>query len=453
MIQAKIQKHVLSKSTFMYGCQCPRRLWLHKFMPQVRDEEDEEQSAILQRGTDVGLLAQQLFPNGADASPADPYHYQESVAATARYIREGHTIIYEAAFQYDGILCAVDMLVKKNNLWYAYEVKSTCRVKDPHVQDAALQYYVITHAGLELQDIFIVHLNNQYVRQGKLDITRLFTRVSVLDDVKAWQHFIYKKAKELRQVLHLKTEPEVIVSGHCNKPYPCDFQSYCNRDFEEITIDYGKPSVNKIAIREFIGELQYPLYFMDFETWSAAVPECDGHWSYRQVPFQFSVHVQQKPAGLLSHHYYLADGPQSSGEGFIISLLNVLGTEGSIVVYNQSFEKSRLRELKAEFPAYAEYVSAIEERITDLMAPFRKDYRVPAMHGSYSIKAVLPALVPGLSYAGLAINNGGDASAAFYNLKHETDVEKIREVRLALLEYCGLDTLAMVKILEKLMKV
>ena len=155
---AKIAHHILSKSTFMYGCQCPKRLWLHKFKPGLRDEEDEGQQAIFQSGTDVGMLARNLFPGGVDASPVDSFHYQQSVADTSRYISEGKTVIYEAAFQFSGLLCAVDVLAKKNGKWYAYEVKSTTSVKPAVHQDAAFQYYVINHSGIALADFYIVHL-------------------------------------------------------------------------------------------------------------------------------------------------------------------------------------------------------------------------------------------------------------------------------------------------------
>lgn len=179
MPPSPVPRHILSKSTFMYGCQCPKRLWLHKFMPDVRDEEDEEQTAIFQRGADVGLLARQLFPGGVDASPLTPYLYQKSVADTARFVSQGHKIIYEAAFQYEGILCAIDILVNKKNKWFAYEVKSSTSVKTPQIQDAALQYYVINNAGLNLEDFSIVHLNGDYVRHGALNISKLFTPTSI----------------------------------------------------------------------------------------------------------------------------------------------------------------------------------------------------------------------------------------------------------------------------------
>ena len=446
-----VPKHILSKSTFMYGCQCPKRLWMHKFMPLERDIEDEAQTAIFQQGTDVGILAQQLFPGGVDASPENYYSYQRSVADTARYISEGQTIIYEAAFQFDGILCAVDILVKKNNKWYAYEVKSSCSVKEPYLQDAGLQYYVITNAGLALEDIFIVHLNSGYIRNGELEINKLFTPFSVLGFVLDFQPFIASKAAELKGVLSMKNAPSIEIGPQCDNPYTCDFYSFCSKGMEEDQPDYGEALINKEAIREFTNSLQYPLYFMDFETWMAVVPEYDGHWPYRQVNFQYSVHVQQEPGEALQHHEYLAEGPHSTQLEFIENLLQTLGNSGSIVVYNQAFENTRLRELKEEFPQLEATISGVQERIVDLMTPFRrKFYYLPEMKGSYSIKFVLPAVVPELSYESLSINNGVDASAAFYNLKHENDAAKITEVRKALLEYCGLDTLAMVKILENL---
>ena len=193
---------------------------------------------------------------------------------------------------------------------------------------------------------------------------------------------------------------------------------------------------------------------MDFETWRTAVPEYEGHWPYRQVNFQFSVHVQQAPDAPIEHVEYLADGPHSPQQEFVDNLLKALGKEGSIIVFNRAFENTRLRELKEEFPQREKAIIDLQERIVDLMVPFRKkEYYLPEMQGSYSIKYVLPALVPELSYESLTIGNGGDASAAFYNLKNIVDEKEKQATREALLEYCGLDTLAMVKILEKLKKV
>jgi hypothetical protein len=444
-------KHLLSKSTFMRGWQCHRRLWLHKFNPEVRDEESEQQTAIFQSGTNVGLLARQLFPGGIDASPIDAFHYQDSVYDTAEYIKQGHSIIYEAAFQYDGVLAAIDILVKKEDKWYAYEVKSSTKVKEPFVQDAALQYWVITNTGLPLEDICIVHLNTDYVRYGTLDIQQLFATPSVKKEVISLQPTIAQKAVELKNALQLLQEPAIAPGAQCNKPYACDFQSHCTKDVIVLPRTPEEERIVHDELNNFLSQLQYPVYFMDFETYMEPVPQFDGHWSYRKIPFQFSVHIQQVPGGELLHKYFLADNNGDCCRQFTEALLDVIDDEGTVMVYNKAFENTILKELAEEFEEHTVAIAQIQSRIVDLMVPFRKKhFRVPEMDYSYSIKYVLPALVPELSYDELAIGNGGDASAAFYNLRFESDWEKIRETRDALLEYCGLDTMAMVKVLEKL---
>ena len=181
-----------------------------------------------------------------------------------------------------------------------------------------------------------------------------------------------------------------------------------------------------------------------------AVPEQDGHWPYRQVPFQYSLHKQKKESAELEHLYYLAEGPHTSQLEFAEHLISNMGKRGSVLVYNKTFENTILKHLKEEYEHLAERIENIQNRMIDLMTPFRKNYRLSAMNGSYSIKSVLPALVPKMSYEALTIGNGGDASAAFYNLKMVKDVGEKENTRKALLEYCGLDTLAMVKILSKL---
>lgn len=439
----------------MYGCQCPKRLWLHKYKLEVRDEEDEAQTAIFQSGTDVGMLARKLFPGGVDASPETPYLYQQSVADTARYIAQGKKVIYEAAFQYEGLLCAVDILVLHRGKWFAYEVKSSTKVKQEHIPDASFQYYVITSAGLELKDFSIVYLNNKYIKRGPLDIKQLFTPESILESVLEQQTFIAEKSVDLKKILQNRVVMPVIEVGtQCNKPYACNFQDFCFKGMEEEEPDYGEPIINKKAINDFLKQLKYPLYYMDFESWATAVPEYDEHWPYRQVCFQYSVHVQQEPDAEPEHYAYLAEGTHSRSKEFLESLLQVLGIKGTILVYNNSFEGPRLRDLLLEHPQYKKKIDGVLNRIVDLMSPFRsKHYRLPQMKGRYTIKLVLPALVPELSYDELQIGNGADASAAFYNLQHVNDKKEILQTRIALLEYCKLDTLAMVKILEKLDKI
>ncbi len=449
-----IPRHLLSKSTFMRGCQCTKSLWLHKYMPDERDELSDAQSAIFLRGTDIGLLARDVFPGGVDARPVDAFHYQQSVADTMDYIAKGHTIIYEAAFQYEAILAALDILVQQNGKWYGYEVKSSTKVKEPFIQDAALQYYVITNSGLPLEDIFIVYINNEYVRKGALELEKLFARSSVKEEALQLQAAIASKAIELKEVISLINMPQIPIGDQCSKPYTCDFYSFCRKDIAEEEGDEETEYIDKKEIVQFLAQLRYPLYFMDFETYMLAVPGHDGHWPYRQVPFQYSVHKQSAKDRHLEHCCFLAENDCDPCPEFLKNLIKAVGEEGSVIVYNRTFENSRLNELKDDYPEFYDAIEGIQSRIIDLMTPFRKRYYyLPSMQGSYSIKSVLPALVPEMSYDELAIANGGDASAAFYNLRFETDQGKINATRQDLLDYCYLDTLAMVKILEKLQSI
>jgi hypothetical protein len=450
MTTTAIARHELSKSTFMRGCQCIKSLWMHKFSPELKDEMDLVQQAIFAQGTNVGEIARELFPGGVDASPVDSFHYQQSVSDTKALIEAGEQVIYEAAFQYEGVLAAIDILVRKNGKWYAYEVKSSTSVKEPFIQDAALQYHVITKAGIALQDIFLIHINNKYVRKGSLEIEKLFTRQSLKKEVLQLQPFIEAKLTELKAVIRMADVPLVEPGPQCKKPYTCDFYGHCWKDAMEMRF-LEKENIDRHALKIFLNELRFPLYYMDFETYMLAVPEFDGHWPYRQVPFQFSIHKQAHKTADPSHAGFLASNGCDPCPEFVESLLAALGERGSILVWNLTFENSRLNELKKDYPKYANAIQNIQDRMVDLMVPFRKKhFYLPAMNGSYSIKNVLPALVPEMSYDGMAINNGADASTAFYNLRFENDGEKVAATRKALLKYCEQDTMAMVRILEKM---
>lgn len=453
MVKSISKKHVLSKSTFMRGCQCNKSLWLYKNRNDLRGEISQGQELIFQRGTDVGILARDLFPGGVDASPVDAFHYQQSVKDTASYIEAGHKVIYEAAFQFDGILAAIDILVRKKGKWYAYEVKSSTQVKPQFIQDVALQYYVISNSGLKLEEIYLIHINNTYVKDGPLELDELFTVVPLKKEVKVLQTFVAEKEKELKGVVKLKSMPDVDVGPHCTKPYDCDFYDFCWKDIH-VDSKQQEEIINKKEIKLFLKQLEYPIYYMDFETFMQPVPEYDGHWPYRQIPFQYSIHKQLSMKMELEHFDFLSDNNADPCGDFIKCLLNNIGNKGSVIVYNKSFENSRLEELIDDFPKLKKQIQNIQARLIDLMVPFRKKhFYLPAMNGSYSIKNVLPAMVPELTYEGLTIGNGNDASVEFYNLRFETDEGKVRVTRNALLEYCHLDTMAMVKILEKLMKV
>ena len=485
-------KHILSKSTFIRGYQCPKSLYLYKHFPNLRDEITEQQQAVFERGTSVGELARKLFPGGVDASPDTPFLYQQSVAYTKRLIDEGVKIIYEATFQYDGVLAAIDILVSKNGKWKAYEVKSSTDVKEVNLVDAALQYYVITNSGIKLQDISIIHINNEYVRKGKINLKQLFTAESVLDEVLEQQEFVEVKIVELKKIINAKAIPKMDIGPHCSDPYDCDFMGHCwthipevsvfnlarlsgSRKFEfyqkgiielkDIPDDYNltegqqmqiagclknKSFIAKNEIREFISKLNYPVLHLDFESFQTAVPMFDGTRPYQQVPFQYSLHQKKHPKEAATHSEFLAEANQHDPRIELIeSLLAATAGKGTILAYNKAFEIGCLNNIAKAFPKYRKEIEKRIARIADLMVPFQKRwYYAPAMNGSYSIKAVLPALFPDLSYDSLAIADGSTASLAFVSLYKNPDNEEVQRIRRALIAYCKMDTLAMVRLLE-----
>ena len=493
MTTPETQRHLLSKSTFMMGLQCPKRLWLYRNRPDLRPEISPSQQMVFQRGSDVGKLAQQLFPGGKDATPIDFYSYPIAIRQTFEWINEGEKIIYEAAFQYNRVMAALDILVNKDGNWYAYEVKSSTEVKEQYITDVALQYYVITNAGLPVHDISIIHLNKEYVREGEINIQELFTIESIHQEVLDKQAEIKTWIIENKKVMELKEEPIKDIGPHCSDPYECEFQCSCWAHIPDVSVfnltrlnsekkfdlynngvielhqlpkGYSLSTSQQLQVKAHLGnythieaeniqewlqQLQYPLYFMDFETFMPGVPLYNGSSPYQQIPFQFSVHVQKSENADPLHFAFLGNPETDPRDEFIRQLIEATKGDGSILVYNKAFECTRLRELQQLFPLYTFAIDSILDRILDLMEPFQKKwYYSSEMNGSYSIKLVLPALVPEMSYKGMEIGEGGTAMAAFEGLLNIKDEEEKHKVRNALLEYCKLDTLAMVKILEKL---
>lgn len=485
--------HNLSKSSFIRGLQCHKSLYLKKHHPELEDEISESQQAVFDKGTNVGILAQKLFPGGTDLGIYIPDNFSEVFKKTERLILEKFPIIYEAGFQYDNLLCLIDILTKENGKWHAYEVKGSTSVKEIYLWDTAFQYHVITSSGIELEDISVVFLNNQYVRNGELDLQELFIIESVKDRILPLLPKVKEYIKQMKGMLAHEAIPPINIGHYCNKPYQCSFTGHCWKDIPEYSIfdisrltkekkfelyekgivkvsdvpdDFplshnqqlqvfaeksGESTINKDEIRAFVGKLHYPLYFLDFETFQPAIPMFDQSRSYQQIVFQYSLHILDKPDGKLIHKEFLAEAKDDPRIPLIEQLIEDIGTAGDIVVYNKSFETPRLNEIGSDFPEYESQINEINKRIVDLMLPFsQKHYYTPAMKGSYSIKKVLPALVPKFSYTDLNINEGGAASIAFENLYSETDKNKINITKKDLLAYCKLDTQAMVEILKVL---
>ena len=458
----------LSKSSFMRGIQCKKALWLHFNQPEERDDISDSQEYIFETGHSVGELAQQRFAGGMNASRSETWKVAEAVAYTQELIEQGQEVIYEGAFlipksqfashgSQGDLLCYIDILVKEEDGWAAYEVKASTGVKEYHVLDVAFQYLVITGSGFPLKQISLVHLNNQYVRRGELDLEQLFTIVPMTEKIQEMQEGIHETTWELIQMLQAGIIPEIEMGRQCANPFPCDFLEYCRRPLPWPLPKKGGEgaSRNQEALNEFIDELEYPLYFMDFETLMFAVPQYDESRAYQKVPFQWSLHVGQVckvgQVGQVEHFEFLGIPPGDPRREFVESLLEVLGEQGSIIVWNKTFEMTILRELARDFPEFAKRINLALERVVDLMVPFRKRYLyLPEMNGSYSLKAVLPTLVPELSYSELDIQEGNAASLAYEQLYREENPEVVAKIRQDLLEYCKLDTWAMVRILQEM---
>jgi len=487
----------LSKSLYTRGLQCVKSLWLKKHSPSVLTPPDAAVQAIFDTGNAIGELACTLFPNGVTI-PYEGTTFEDKIILTQDYINAGQRHIYEATFQYDGILVMVDILCIEDNSVIINEVKSSTQVKDVYVDDASIQYYVLNGLGYDVGRVNIVHINNQYERADTLDIASLFTITDVTHAVLEKQSDIPLHVERFRE--HLKdkeNEPPVDIGKHCTEPYECDGFGYCwytQRqipsysvfDISRLRLDkklalyrqgiiklehipdlapYSlaqqiqiqahlsqKPIIDTDAIKAFLQTLRYPIYHLDFETFQQAIPQWRGIRPFMQIPFQYSIHVDYGD-GKVEHKEFLACEGEDPREALATQLAQDIPLDADILAYNMGFEKGVVKALAQTFPHLSKRLMALHENIKDLMHPFQnKHYYHPKMQGSYSIKSVLPALVPEMQTAYKDLNlihHGGEAMQAFGALSTMDELTK-KAYRNALLAYCKLDTFAMVKVLEKL---
>ncbi|ORJ61354.1 DUF2779 domain-containing protein [Geothermobacter hydrogeniphilus] len=479
----------LSKGLYIRGKQCPKSLWLHKFKPELKDEVSERQKAAFGAGTEVGELACNLFPGGVMV-PFKGLSIAEQVTRTRQAIANGEDTIYEASFEHDGIFVKVDILRQSGEAWDIYEVKGSTEVKPVHMDDVALQAYVLRNAGLDVGKVNLVHLNNKYCRRGNIDPHELFSIADLTKGALEKQEEVAYEVRRLRDML-TGDMPEVGIGRQCSSPYDCDFQGYCWQDVPEDSVfelngrgidpfayyhrgmrrledlplaDLNRRQrlqvelhlskgerINAAEIANFLEDLWYPLVHLDFETFMAPIPLFDNSRPYQQVPFQYSLHIQQAQNSSIEHREYLARPGVDPRPGLIEGLLREIPQDACVLTYNMAFEKGRLKELAKDFPDHAEGLNGILSRVRDLIVPFRKRHAYRwQQRGSSSIKKVLPAFVPGLSYKGMPIADGGMAMAAYHLMCAERDPGKLAEIRENLLAYCKLDTEAMVQLLEQL---
>jgi hypothetical protein len=480
----------LSKSLILKGLQCQKALWLKKNPPDFELPPKPDLQALFRAGTEVGILAQQLFPGGVEV-PFEGLSFAEQLARTRQLINSGAQVIYEASFSFSAIFVKVDILVRDGDAWQIHEVKMGTKVKDVNLDDVAVQHYVLNGCGLSVSKSFLVHIDNSYVRQGDIEVDKLFASEDISQQVLSRLQGMPEVVQELRATLREPAEPTLDIGLHCNDPYECDFIPYCWQHIPEDSIfDLRGRGIDKFelyrqgivrlvdapldqlngtqrfqaeatlerkdvtdreAVREFVDSLWYPLCHLDFETFDTPIPPFNGVRPYQKIPFQYSLHIQRQAGAEPEHYEYLAPPNVDPRRELIEQLLAAIPADACILTYNQAFEKSVLRELAKLFPDLAEAIEVRIANVRDLMLPFkRRDvYRWP-MRGSYSIKQVLPALVPELSYAGMEIADGRAAMQAYREMCSLEPGEDLERLRIAMLEYCRLDTLAMVRILEVL---
>ena len=480
----------LSKSLYLRGLKCHKSLWLYRNRPELRTEPDASQQALFDQGHEVGLFAQQLFPAG-ETIKYEGSSFDEKIEKTRNLIEAGVQTIYEATFKYENVIVMVDILHKGRNGWELYEVKASTSVKDVHEQDVSIQYYVVSGSGLSLNSASLIHINNQYIRYGELNLQELFSIVDLTEVAFRNQEMVEEQLFLMRAALN-NDEPNIDIGPHCDSPYECDFKNHCwshipevsvfdlNRlgenkkfefyykgivEFDDLPEDArlspsqkmqveaeqtGKEFIDQDGIKEFLDKIYYPLYFLDFETVDFAIPPFDGLVPYQKIPFQYSIHFQDSESEELKHIEFLGEAGTDPREPLAKSLSESIPVGACVLTYHSSFEKGVIRKLESQFPQFSDQLMNIHNHIVDLEVPFqKKHFYTKAMKGRSSIKYVLPALIPELNHAHLEISDGRDASSAYSKL-HLIEEDEIEEIRKNLLEYCKLDTFAMVKILDKL---
>lgn len=487
----------LSKSRFVSGIQCEKKLWFEYHRKDLKLPPDAQKQAVFDLGNHIGLLAQEAFPNGKDATPENYADLTPSLENTKKWIAAGETTIYEATFSAKNTFCMLDILHTKDGELWAIEVKSSTSVKEYHLTDASLQYYVMKNAGFPPARFFIMHIDNQYVKQGEIT-PDIFCLAEITKMVLENQDWVEQNLNRLLTMLETDTEPEMQIGGHCSTPFGCEYTHHCWQHIPEDSVfqlyrggrkgwelyEQGVLSIadiadgfplthfqnlqrnglrkqenylNREAIKNIISQWKFPLYFFDFETVFPAIPVLDGTRPYQQVPFQYSLHILDEK-GHLTHKEFLAN-PEDFSNGknplqqMVAQLKRDFDDHGSIVAYNDSFEKLRLRDLARFFPEEALFLNNLIERTVDLLPVFRDGHcYFPGMKNSASIKSILPAIAPDFSYDNLEIKDGSAASSLFLQAIEEKGFTT-PGLRENLLRYCERDTLAMVMIYRFLLTV
>jgi len=484
----------LSKTRFQSGLQCHKKLWLEIHDHDKATPIGPGQQGIFDQGTRVGEIARLRWPDGILVAE-DYLHHHESVETTKKLLSDPNvTTIFEAGFEELGTRVRVDVLTRSNDgdAWDMYEVKSSTRHKPEHDTDVAIQLLVLKEAGLVVsrKSLLLIDRSAFFFGENKVEPDALLVSVDVSYEVDELQSDIREQLGSQQLMIQLPDEPIVEPDRHCSKPYKCDFWDYCTRNKPEHWI-FELPGIRQTQLERWRGQgfeditrvppsvklndrhsmisrsaqsgdvwvgaglestldtLRYPIHYLDFETFNPAIPVYQYTNPYQRIPFQWSCHIDSGD-GELIHKEFLADGLTNPRDEFTETLTEALGESGSIVVYS-SFEKSVLTDQAREYLYLQSGMQRIVYRLWDLMKVIRNNYYHPNFHGAISIKSVLPAVAPELDYSDLEIGDGMAASFAFQKQAERVLSESEWErTRSDLLEYCGLDSLAMARVVQVL---
>lgn len=478
----------LSKSKFLSGLQCHKRLYLEVHQPALATPPDASTRAIMDMGTEIGILAQQRFPGGILVKAG--FRQREAAVAETAGLLQDPTIpaVFEGAFEHDGVLVRVDILERvqtglgKSHSWRLIEVKSSTRVKDVHLDDLSIQSAIVQGAGVTLEATCLMHINTGYRYDGgAVDLQALFSVENVSEAVTARRMHVLERLAGMKAMLLEAHAPIIEPDQHCHSPYECPFWAHCTTDKPQRWIYHlpGKKEMVSRLVRQGVTmiddipagtqlsdaqqkvknnvewvsselgslfrSLRYPIHHLDAETVMLAVPRFPSTRPYQALPVQWSNHIEFE-SGEVVHQEFLHTEAAEPRRRWAEALIESLGKSGSILVYS-AYEAGLIRQLADTFPEFKSAFREIGRRLWDLLPVIRDHYYHPAFHGSYSIKSVLPAVVPSLGYGDLTIQEGGHAAAEYYRMVFvETDWVEREAIREALLRYCARDTLAMVEL-------
>ena len=483
----------LSKARYLSGTQCHLRLWYETHRRDLTSEPDDVLQAVFDTGHEVGRTARRLYPGGHAVSH-DHRRISEALDETHSVVEAGSApALFEAAFEHEGVLVRADVIERlPEGGWRLVEVKSSTRLKDVFVLDAAVQLWVLKGAGLDVRDAAVLTLDRDYVYDGvTLDLDALFKLRPVYDEAHEFLDSVAAQVPELKGMLSRSAAPDIAPGDHCFEPYECPYYAHCTRDavlpdhgigelprlsagrreqleaagIEEILDipeDFpltGLQSIVRRTIREAhpvmhgdvagaLAGLKSPVRYLDFETFAPAIPRFAGTRPFDSVPFLFSIHTERKGKPL-RHADYLHESDDDPRPELADRLIEALGSKGSVCTYS-GYEKRVLHELGAALPDRAKELRLIEARLFDLFPVVRNGYYHPEFRGSFSIKKVLPVLVPGMGYDDLAISEGQTAAVRYASALESAAPEDRKLVFKDLRAYCAQDTLALVALREKL---